>query len=311
MKTENSDGQTTDQRRLGSAEVVNTAWLRGLVVPAFNIPYLPMMRHVVRALHDTNSFGLIMVARLEWVKFGAIGLETIKNEYDKFKNDRHTRLHLDHVPVIDEDNMRVDYRAIIKKAIKLGYQSVMVDGSRLPLQENIECTRGIVEIAHETGIPVEAELGTVMGHEVGHLPYDEIFASGNGFTDPEEASEFVGKTGVDWLSVAIGNIHGAISGSAKDKKKISARLNIDHLKRISQKTRIPLVLHGGTGISGNFIREGIESGIAKINVATAIRQPYEQGLKKSSTVAQKAVYDAVINIIRNELEISGSSALFN
>ena len=80
----------------------------------------------------------------------------------------------------------------------------------------------------------EAELGAVMGHEAGPMPpYEELFASGKGFTDVDEARRFVQESGCDWLSVAIGNIHGAISGAAKDAKKVTARLNNDHLRAIS------------------------------------------------------------------------------
>ena len=89
------------------------------------------------------------------------------------------RLHLDHVPVIDEDNQRVDYLPIFQEAIDVGYESVMIDGSRLPLDENIAATRQVVELAHAAGVPVEAELGAVLGHEDGPLPsYEELFASG-------------------------------------------------------------------------------------------------------------------------------------
>ena len=151
-------------------EIVERAWKKGVVVPGFNIPYLPMMAPVVNALRDCNSFGLIMVARLEWLKFESRSLQAVRDEYEKVKDERHTRLHLDHVPVIDEDHLRVDFVAVIADAIECGYKSVMVDGSRLSLEENIAATRKVVELAHRSGIPVEAELGAVMGHEAGPLP---------------------------------------------------------------------------------------------------------------------------------------------
>ena len=123
---------------------------------------------------------------------------------------------------------------IIREALALGYQSVMVDGSRLNLEDNIEATRQVVEIAHAAGVPVEAELGAVLGHEAGPLPpYEELFASGRGFTDVEEAKRFVQETGCDWLSVAIGNIHGAVSAARRDEKKVEARLNLDHLEQLA------------------------------------------------------------------------------
>ena len=292
------------------AQLMLRARRSGIVIPAFNIPYLPMVEPVVRALKDRNSFGLVMVARLEWEKFESGSLEAVRDEYASFRLPRHTRLHLDHVPVIDEDGLRVDYAGIIRRAIDAGYESVMVDGSRLPFSENVACTRTVVDMSHTAGIPVEAELGAVLGHEAGPLPpYEQLFASGKGFTDPDEARQFVEATHVDWLSVAIGNIHGAISAASKGATKVAARLNIDHLGRIHAQTGIPLVLHGGTGIHKDCILDAVKHGIAKINVATAIRQPYERMIAKGVGAAQDAVYAAMLTVIREDLEVQDSATL--
>jgi len=216
-------------------------------------------------------------------------------------------LHLDHVPVIDEDSLSVDYEAIIREAIQLGYQSVMVDGSRLPLEENIQATKKIARLAHAAGIALEGELGAVLGHEAGPLPpYEELFASGKGFTVVEEARRFVQETGVDWLSVAVGNVHGAISALARHNKKVEARLNLEHLQRIYEAVQIPLVLHGGSGISREYILQAIQRGIAKINIATAIRQPYESALPQSPQLARKSVYHATVQVLTEELKLQGS-----
>jgi hypothetical protein len=137
-------------------DLIRRALNAGTVLPAFNIPYLPMVEPVVRALRDCNSVGLVMAARLEWIKFETESPEALKAEYDKYKLPGHTRLHLDHVPVIDEDNLRVDYLDDIRRALDAGYESVMVDGSRLPLDENIACTKSVVELAHAAGVPGEA-----------------------------------------------------------------------------------------------------------------------------------------------------------
>jgi ketose-bisphosphate aldolase len=288
--------------------IMNTAWHKGIVIPGFNIPYLPMMEPVIRALHDTSTFGLIMVARLEWIKFESGSMKSIRDEYEKLKDLRFTRLHLDHVPVIDEDGLLTEYEKIISEAMDLGYNSVMIDGSRLSLEENIEKTKRIALLAHKAGIPVEAELGAVLGHESGPLPpYEELFTSGKGFTSSDEASRFVLETEADWLSVAIGNIHGAISAAARVEKKPVARLNITHLKQINDKVRVPLVLHGGTGIAKDYLMKSFKEGIAKINIATAIRQPYEKLMHESVKKAQDAVYNEMLNIINNEIEIAGSA----
>ena len=275
-------------------------------VPAFNIPYLPMMAPIVQALRDEKCVGLIAVARLEWVKFESRSIAAVAAEYRRTADPKFTHLHLDHVPVIDEDNLRVDYIADIRTAIAEGYESVMVDGSRLPLADNIYATRTVADFAHGHGVAVEGELGAVMGHEAGPIPpYDELFASGKGFTNPDEASRFVRESSVDWLSVAIGSVHGAISAATKSQKKVEARLNIDVLEKLRTATNIPLVLHGGTGIRKEYVLQSVGHGIAKINIGTATRQPYERFVGESVVKAQDAVYDATVNVIRNDLEISG------
>jgi len=288
------------------AEVISNARRAEAAVPAFNIPYLPMMAPIVQALRDENCVGLITVARLEWIKFESRSISAIAAEYRKTADSRFTHLHLDHVPVIDEDNLHVDYMADIRTALDEGFESVMIDGSRLPLAGNIAATRQVVELAHGRGAAVEGELGAVMGHESGPLPpYDELFASGKGFTDPGEASRFVGETGVDWLSVAVGSVHGAISAAARTQKKVEARLNIAVLETLRTATGVPLVLHGGTGIRKDCVLEAVRHGIAKINIATAVRQPYEKLAGESVTKAQDAVYAAAVGVIRNDLEIAG------
>lgn len=293
-------------------KLITRACSAGVVIPAFNIPYLPMVEPVIKAIQDTNSVGLVMAARLEWEKFETGSLEALREEYDKFKLAGHTRLHLDHVPVIDEDDLRVDFMEIIKRAIDAGYESVMVDGSRLSFKENVACTKEAADAAHAAGIPIEAELGAVMGHEAGPLPpYEELFASGKGFTDPDEAKRFAEQSRCDWLSVAIGNIHGAISAAAKGKKKVAARLNIEHLDRIHKTTDIPLVLHGGTGIRKEYIIDSMKHGIAKINVATATRQPYEAAIANGIEAAQQAVYDAMLVVIKEDLEVQDSAKILN
>ncbi len=295
----------------GLASIMRNACRAGVAIPAFNIPYLPMMAPVIRAVVDQDCFALIEVARLEWTKFEAGGPAAVMAEFQKWQVPTHVRLHLDHVPVIDEDYLPVDYRAIIREAIDLGYHSVMIDGSRLSLAENIAATREVVELAHAAGIPVEAELGAVLGHEDGPPPpYDELFASGRGFTRVDEAVRFVAESGCDWLSVAIGSVHGAISGVYKDQKKISARLDLAHLDRLRAAVDIPLVLHGGSGVQREYVLEAFKRGIAKINIGTEIRQAYEAAMRAGGGVsaAQAAVYERTAWLIRDYFELSGTRA---
>ncbi|MEW5957839.1 MAG: class II fructose-bisphosphate aldolase [Chloroflexota bacterium] len=298
-----------------SADILNNAVKAGIVVPAFNVPYLPMVEPIIRAVVDLDCFALIEVARLEFIKFQSRSLAAVMEEFTQWSQPDYVRLHLDHVPVIDEDNLRVDYLAIIRQAIDLGYQSVMVDGSRLSLEDNIAATRQVVELAHRAGIPCEAELGAVLGHEAGPLPpYDELFESGRGFTDVHQAEQFVRATGCDWLSVAVGSIHGAISGVLKDQKKVEARLNLEHLARLHQATGgIPLVLHGGSGVKREYLLAGIKKGIAKVNIGTEIRQAYEPALRATGhqAAAQEATYERTGWLLRDYFSLAGTRKLIN
>ncbi|MBN2305435.1 MAG: class II fructose-bisphosphate aldolase [Anaerolineae bacterium] len=292
-------------------DIALNAYHAGIAIPAFNVPYLPMVEPVIRATVDQDSFALIETARLEWLKFEAGGPAAVMAEFQKWQQPDHIRLHLDHVPVIDEDNQHVDYLTDIKTAIDLGFHSIMIDGSRLSLADNIAATREVTELAHAAGIPCEAELGAVLGHEAGPLPpYEELFASGKGFTRIDEAEQFVQATGCDWLSVAIGSVHGAISGALKDQKKVEARLNLDHLDKLRTVTGIPLVLHGGSGVQQTDVLAAIKKGIAKINIASEIRQAYEKTLRDTGEIAraQEAVYRRTTELIRDYLGNTGIRA---
>jgi ketose-bisphosphate aldolase len=292
-----------------TTDVVRRAAALGIALPAFNIPYLPMMEPVTQAIVDQDCFALLATARLEWYKFEARSLAAVAEEYRRWERPGHTWLHLDHVPVIDEDNLYVDYLPILREALDVGYQSVMVDGSRLNLDENIAATRQAVALAHAAGVPCEAELGAVLGHEAGPLPpYEELFASGRGFTDVEEARRFAHETGCDWLSVAIGNIHGAVSGVAREQKKVAARLNLEHLDMLRDATGVPLVLHGGSSVQRAALLGAVKRGIAKVNIGTEIRQAYEEIRRAGEGVpaAQRAVYDRTCWLLRDYFGLTGT-----
>lgn len=287
------------------------AYRNGSVIPAFNAAYLPMVRPISDAVTETGIFAIIEVSKPDIEKFGAISISAVASEYAVSANRNLLFLHLDHVPVIDEEGRTVDWKNLIKQGIDAGYDSVMIDGSRLPFEENVRCTSEIVAMAHARNAAVEAELGSVFGHESGPLPpYDEIFAKKIGFTEPDQARRFVQMTGVDWLSVSCGSIHGAISGIAKKQKKVEARIDIDHLRNLKKATGIPLVLHGGSGIKPEDVREAFRNGIAKINIGTEIRQAYENALAESGGnigAAQKAVAETVRILIRDVYRISATS----
>jgi fructose-bisphosphate aldolase class II len=298
---------------LSTAAIIKNALQAGIVVPAFNVPHPPMIKPIIRAVVDQDCFALIEVARIEWLKFTCQGPAAVMEEFSRWNAPEYVRLHLDHIPVIDEDGLEVDYLPILQQAIHLGFHSVMVDGSLLELDKNIDATRRVVEMAHAKGIPCEAELGAIVREGVGlQIPYEELFASGLGFTDVEDARRFVAETGCDWLSVAVGNIHGAVSGALKDQKKTQAKLNLAHLDKLRQATSIPLVLHGGSGVNRDSLLEAVRRGIAKVNVGSEIRQAYEQGLLAHAgdePKAQEALYLRTCQLIRDYFGIAGTKSL--
>lgn len=176
--------------------------------------------------------------------------------------DRHNIsvvLHLDHATTLDE----------IKRAVDLGFTSVMIDGSRLPFAENVRLTRAAVELAHPHGIGVEAELGHVGGSDVENTQYVESV-----LTEPGEARRFVEETGADALAVSIGTAHGIYRQLPK--------LNIPRLDEIRAATDVPLVLHGGSGTPKDQIQEAVRHGVTKLNIYADNRIAMCRGLKEAA-----------------------------
>jgi fructose/tagatose bisphosphate aldolase len=242
------------------AEVMCRAHARHILVPAFNIAYLPMIEPLAVAVKRCRSFAMIEVARPDIERFEAGSYRAVAEEFARCADREHLRLHQDHVSVIDEDGRHVAWRPFIEEALALGYDSVMIDGSRLPLEENIRVTAEVVGLAHP-GTAVEAELGAVFGHEAGPLPpYEELFRTGRGFTD--------------------------------------------HLRRLAARTQVPLVLHGGSGLPFEMVRESSQHGIVKINVAMAIRQAYETTLRAGKGVA--AAQEALARVAVAHIEGYGA-----
>ncbi|SIS02419.1 fructose-bisphosphate aldolase, class II [Peribacillus simplex] len=171
-------------------------------------------------------------------------------------------LHLDHA---------YEKESIIR-AISCGFTSVMYDGSRYDLAENIRFTKEITEIAHMAGVSVEAEIGSVARGAFS----DEEEGDGT-LTDPQSAKKFVEETDVDFLAASIGTVHGMYTGKPN--------INLDLLDQIRQSVGIPLVLHGGSGTPDEIMKQAVAKGICKVNVNTEVslaaafylKQAYEQG----------------------------------
>lgn len=194
----------------------------------------------------------------------------------------------------------------IERAIRNGYTNIMFDGSNLSFEENIRQTKEVVDICHPLGISVEAELGAVGGSEGGELYGD---ADPNKYTDIGQAQIFVKETGVDFLAVAIGNSHGKYKGKPD--------LDFTRLKALRDITGIPLVLHGGSGISTADFQKSIQLGIAKINFFTgmaqgalAATQEYMDGAGETYDdypLMIQHVREAVSKIVGEQMDIFGST----
>lgn len=152
------------------------------------------------------------------------------------------------------------------RALTYGFTDIMFDGSSLPYEENVAITRMAVLAAHAVGATAEAELGHVGSGD----QYDSYGAQRVGFTDPEMVARFVAETGVDALAVAFGNAHGLYKGEP--------HLDLELLADISRRVEIPLVMHGGTGLSDDQFRAAIQAGISKINVATFMMVTAAKGM---------------------------------
>ncbi|NLJ37162.1 MAG: class II fructose-bisphosphate aldolase [Candidatus Atribacteria bacterium] len=161
---------------------------------------------------------------------------------------------------------------IVIKAITSGFNSVMFDGSHLPYEENVDITREIVRVAHAVDIAVEAELGLVGGTE-GETGIEEPNTETAGLTDPDQALDFVKKTGVDALAVAIGTAHGLY--------RRKPTIDIDRLIAIRKKVSVPLVLHGGSDTPEDKLLSSIDHGIAKININSDLKAAFTRSLRSS------------------------------
>lgn len=164
------------------------------------------------------------------------------------------------------------------KAINLGFSAVMIDGSHLSLEENIAITNMVSKIAKAAGVSVEAELGALAGIEDG----EEVKAAK--MTNPEHVKTFLEETDIDALAVSIGNAHGLYKGEP--------HLNFELLQTIAETARVPLVLHGGTGLTDRQFARGVELGIKKINIGTEVKKTFIETFIKTHEENPEA-YDLV------------------
>lgn len=225
-------------------------------VGAFNVENMEMVMAVVQAAEESRA-PVIMQTTPSTVKYAGLDYYLAMAKAAAERATVPVAMHLDHGDSFD----------LAMQALRTGYTSIMIDGSHDSFEDNIALTRRVTDACAPSGVPVEAELGKVGGKE------DDLEGGdGNPFTDPQQAKEFVERTGVDSLAVAIGTAHGLYKGVPK--------LDFDRLSAIRELVSIPLVLHGASGVPDEAVRESIRRGICKVNFATELRIAFSDGVKK-------------------------------
>lgn len=258
-------------------------------IGAFNTSNLEITKAIFAAAENLKTPFIIQTSEKE-AEHGKIGkLAHMIAEFAR-ETKKPVALNLDHGKSSE----------LAKKCIEAGYTSVMIDGSKLPYEKNIELTRAMVNYSHQYNVPVEGELGAVPTPGKNEKVEMRL-------TDPAQAEDFVKKTGVDFLAVAIGNVHGFYKGEPK--------LNFELLKEIKKRVKTPLVLHGGSGISNADLKTAISLGICKININTEIRTAFSNTLREVLKNPEnnvpyeimKPVEAAVQKVVEEKIRIFGSA----
>ncbi|MBP2071594.1 MULTISPECIES: class II fructose-1,6-bisphosphate aldolase [Thermoanaerobacterium] len=273
-------------------ELLKKANEEGYAVGAFNTSNLEITQAIVEAAEEMKSPAIIQVSE-GGLKYA--GIETISAIVRTLatKASVPIALHLDH---------GTDFNNVMK-CLRNGWTSVMMDASKLPLEKNIEVTKNVVTIAHGMGVSVEAEIGKIGGTE-DNVTVDEREAS---MTDPDEAYRFAKETGVDYLAISIGTAHGPYKGEPK--------LDFDRLKKIKEMLKMPIVLHGASGVPEADIRKAVSLGVNKINIDTDLRQAFAARLRELLK-EDGEVYDprkilgpckeAMKEVVKNKMRMFGS-----
>jgi fructose-bisphosphate aldolase class II len=237
-------------------ELLLDAQKKGYAVGAFNINNMEIIQAIIEAAEESNS-PVILQASQGGIKYAGIEYISALGKLAARNAKVPVALHLDHGTDFDQ----------VMLCIRHGFSSVMIDGSRFPLEENIAYTKKVIEVAKAVGVSVEAELGKIGGTE-DHITVDEKDAT---FTDPQEALRFVNETDVDFLAIAVGTAHGVYKGEPK--------LDFDRIKAIRETISVPLVLHGSSGVPEDALKKAISLGISKINIDTDLRIAFAEGVK--------------------------------
>lgn len=276
---------------VSSLELIQKARDAKKAIPAFNIHNLETIQAVVEGAFEMNSPVIIQTTPGTLRHAGIEYVAAIVKEAAK-KYDIPIALHMDHCPSFD----------MIVSCIKNGYTSVMIDGAHLDYAGNVELVKSVVKMAHAVGIQVEGEIGKIGGVE------DDMFVNDTdaAFTVPAEAKKFVEDTGIDTLAVAIGTAHGMYKGEPK--------LDFDRIKEIDGLVDVPLVLHGASGVPDASVKKAVELGMAKINIATELKNPMAAAIKEVLSNPEEndprnymgAARDAVKEVVKTKIRLCGT-----
>ena len=273
-------------------ELFADAQKNGYAIGAFNVENMEMVQAVAAAAEELKA-PVIMQTTPSTVKYA-----DLKYFYANAKAAAEMAsvpivMHLDHGNSFD----------LAMRALRVGYTSIMIDGSHESFEDNIAVSKAVADACHPSGVPVEAELGKVGGKE------DDLEGGeGNPYTDPMEAKQFVEETGIDSLAVAIGTAHGVYKGTPK--------LDVERLSEIRKVVSIPLVLHGTSGVPDDAVRECIKRGICKVNYATDLRIAFSKGvkayIKENPDVFDPKKYNAkgreeVKQYVMSKMQVCGSN----
>ncbi len=287
-------------------------------IGAFNVNNMEIIQAIVDAAKEENS-PVILQASSSAIKYARINYLMKMIEAAVGETDVPIAMHLDHGPDFETCKMCID----------AGFTSVMIDGSKYDFEENVALTKKVVDYAHERGVVVEAELGKLAGIE------DDVNVSANDamYTDPDQAKEFVERTGCDSLAIAIGTSHGAY------KFKGEAKLRFDILEKVKEKlSNTPIVLHGAStvipelvetcnkyggnipgakGVPDEMLNEASNRGISKINVDTDLRLAMTSEIRKVFAEAPEAfdprkyltpARDKITEVVRHKIrDVFGSN----
>ena len=262
----------------------------GYAVGAFNVENMEMVMAVIKACEELKAPAILQTTP-STVKYAGLEMYYANVSTAARNASVPIALHLDHG----------DSFELAMRAFHTGYSSIMIDGSKFDLEENIALSRRVSDVCRAAGIPVEGELGKVGGKE------DDLVVKGPAYTEPEDAARFAEESGISSLAVAIGTAHGIYKGEPK--------LDMERLSEIRKVVSIPLVLHGASGVPDEMVKEAIRRGISKVNFATELRLAYSRGVKEC--LAEDAeVFDPkkygkagmayVTELVKDKIRVCGS-----